>query len=203
MFAMLALGWFWFTGATFLTLIFPVTKFSLYASEDVALVLLTAFSVGVAVGALIYSAIVKGEVTLRTAPWGAVGMGVGAILFYLSVSFYGEGPAEGAPLLTVSEFLARGDAWPVLASLVMIAMFAGLYVTPLNVEYQVKSPDGRKGQFVACSNVIDSLAMSGSAAFAGVLIGVLGAPRELVFVIVGLTGFVAAWVIRRRALQAG
>lgn len=203
MFAMLALGWFWFAGATFLSLIFQIAKFNLLASEDVALILLTSFSVGVAIGAVLYSAIVKGEVTLKTAPWGAAGMGVGAILFWLAVGAYGAGLEGRTELLGVSEFLGRADAWPVLGALVFMAMFAGLYVTPLNVEYQVKAPEGEKGRFVACSNVIDSLCMVTSAGVAGVLIGVFAVPREAVFALAGLTAFVAAFIVWRKARAEG
>ncbi|MEO0362548.1 MAG: hypothetical protein AAF322_15620, partial [Pseudomonadota bacterium] len=199
MFAMLGLGWFWFAGATFISLIFPIARFSLYASEDAALVMLTAFSVGVAIGALIYSAIVKGRVTLMTAPWGACGMGLGALLFWLAVGAYGGDIAEDAPLLGVGEFLGRADAWPVLGALVFIAMFAGLYVTPFNVEYQVKAPEGEKGRFVACSNVIDALCMVFSAIVVLIVVGVIGVPRELMFALVGLTGFAAAFVVWRKA----
>ncbi|MEM7523136.1 MAG: MFS transporter [Pseudomonadota bacterium] len=199
MFAMLALGWFWFAGATFLSLIFQIAKFSLYASEDAALVLLTSFSVGVAIGALLYSVIVKGAVTLMTAPWGAAGIGVGAILFWLAVLNYGAGFEEPETLLTIGQFLGRFESWLVIGALVMMAMCAGLYVTPFNVEYQVKAPEGRKGQFVACSNVIDSLCMVGSAVIAAVMIGALGVPREMMFAIVGVTGFVAAFIVWRKA----
>ncbi|WP_340109560.1 MFS transporter [Pikeienuella sp. HZG-20] len=199
MFAMLALGWFWFAGATFLSLIFQIAKFSLLASENVALILLTSFSVGIAVGAVIYSVIVKGRVTLKTAPWGAAGIGVGALGFCFAVRAYGGDLADRAELLTVGEFLARWDAWPVLGALIFMAMFAGLYVTPLNVEYQVKAPEGRKGRFVACSNVIDSLSMVASAGAAAVLIGLVGVPREIVFALAGATGFIAAYVVWRRA----
>ncbi len=203
MFAMLALGWFWFAGATFLSLIFQIAKFSLFASEDAALVLLTSFSVGVAVGAVLYSIIVKGEVTLKTAPAGALGMGIGAILFWLAVGNYGADLAPDGPLLSIGEFLARGDSWLVLGALVFIAMFAGLYVTPLNVEYQVKAPEGAKGQFVACSNVIDSLCMVGSAVLVLILVSIVGIPREAMFAIVGVTGFMAAYVLWRKVKAEG
>jgi len=199
MFAMLALGWFWFAGATFLSLIFQIAKFSLFASEDAALVLLTSFSVGVAIGAVLYSIIVKGEVTLKTAPIGALGMGVGAILFWLAVGNYGADLVADGPLLSIGEFLARGDSWLVLAALVFIAMFAGLYVTPLNVEYQVKAPEGSKGQFVACSNVIDSLCMVASAILVVVLVSIFKLPREAMFAIVGVTAFVAAYIVWQEA----
>ncbi|MEM7268432.1 MAG: MFS transporter [Pseudomonadota bacterium] len=198
MFAMLGLGWFWFAGATFMSLIFPLARYSLSASEDAALIMLTAFSIGVALGAVLYAQIVKGEVTLRTAPIGAIGMGVGAILFWLAVGAYGgDLPADGA-LLTAGEFLARPDAWIVLATLVMIAMFAGLYVTPFNVEYQVKAPEGEKGRFVACSNVIDALCMVFSAIVVLILVGTLGVPREMMFALVGVTGFISAFIVWRK-----
>ena len=86
-----------------------------------------------------------------------------------------------------------------IAALVMMAMCAGLYVTPFNVEYQVKAPEGEKGQYVACSNVIDALCMVFSALLAAVMIGVVGIDRELMFALVGLTGFVAAFVVYRYA----
>ena len=199
MFAMLSLGWFWFAGATFMSLIFPLARYSLNASEDAALIMLTAFSIGVAIGAVMYAVIVKGKVTLMTAPWGACGMGVGAIAFYLAVGAYGGDLAADAPLLTVGEFLSRPDAWLVLGTLVFIAMFAGLYVTPFNVEYQVKAPEDQKGRFVACSNVIDALCMVTSAIIVLILVGMIGVSREMMFALVGLTGFVAAFIVRRRA----
>lgn len=198
MFAMLALGWFWFIGAVFLSLILPVARYSLFASEDVALLMLASFSIGVAIGAVMYSFIVRGRVTLRTAPWGAAGIGVGGVLFWLAVTNFGDEIAPDAPLLSIPEFMARGDAWPVMGALVLIAMFCGLYVTPLNVEYQVKAPEGQKGRFVACSNVIDSLCMVVSAAVVGILIGVIGLDRTEVFAVAGLTGFGASYAMWRR-----
>ncbi|MDG1210399.1 MAG: MFS transporter [Paracoccaceae bacterium] len=199
MFAMLSLGWFWFAGATFMSLIFPLARYSLNASEDAALIMLTAFSIGVAIGAVMYAVIVKGKVTLKTAPWGACGMGVGAIAFYFAVTAYGSDLTADAPLLSVGEFLARADAWAVLGTLVFIAMFAGLYVTPFNVEYQVKAPEAEKGRFVACSNVIDALCMVTSAIIVLLLVGMAGVPREMMFALVGLTGFVAAYIVHRKA----
>ena len=196
---MLSLGWFWFAGATFMSLIFPLARYSLNASEDAALIMLTAFSIGVAIGAVMYAVIVKGKVTLKTAPWGACGMGVGAIAFYFAVTAYGSDLTADVPLLSVGEFLARADAWAVLGTLVFIAMFAGLYVTPFNVEYQVKAPEAEKGRFVACSNVIDALCMVTSAIIVLLLVGMAGVPREMMFALVGLTGFVAAYIVHRKA----
>lgn len=197
--AMLGLGWFWFAGATFLSLIFSVARYSLYASEDAALVLLTSFSVGVAFGAVMYSVIVKGKVTLMTAPWGAAGIGIGAICFWLAVLNYGSAHAPSEELLSIGEFLSRSESWLVIAALVLMAMCAGLYVTPFNVEYQVKAPEGEKGQYVACSNVIDALCMVVSALLVLLLVKIIGIDRELIFALVGLTGFVAAFVVWRYA----
>ncbi|MFV0473977.1 MAG: MFS transporter [Pikeienuella sp.] len=199
MIAMILLTWFWFAGATFLSLIFQVAKFSLLASEDVALVLLTSFSVGVAAGAVIYSMIVRGSTTLMTAPWGALGIAVGSIGFCFAVRAFQADLGARTELLSVAEFMAIPHAWMVLGALIFMAMCAGLYVTPLNVEYQVQAPEGEKGRFVACSNVIDSISMSLSAGLAVFLIAVLGVPREVVFAIAGSTGFVAAWFVWRQA----
>ena len=63
----------------------------------------------------------------------------------------------------------------------------------------MEAPEDQKGRFVACSNVIDALCMVTSAIIVLILVGMIGVSREMMFALVGLTGFVAAFIVHRRA----
>ena len=195
-FAILCISWFWFAGATFLTLILPIAKETLHASEDAALVLLSAFVAGLALGAALTNRATRGRIGLALPPVGAVGIAAGAALFWLATTAYGTGLDRAGPLLDAGGFLARGDAWAVLGAAGLLATFCGLYVAPLNAVYIDAAPADERGRFVACSNITDSAAMVTSSLFAMVLLA-LGLAREEVFAVVGLTGLIAAAVILR------
>ena len=196
-FAILCISWFWFAGATFLTLILPIAKETLHASEDAALVLLAAFVAGLALGAGLTNRATRGRIGLALPPLGAAGIAAGAVLFWLATTAYGAGLDRSGPLLDAAGFLSRGDAWAVLAAAVALATFCGLYVVPLNAVYLDAAPPEERGRFVACSNITDSAAMVLSSLFAMLLLA-LGLGREEVFAAVGLTGLLAALAILRR-----
>lgn len=195
-FAILCISWFWFAGATFLTLILPVAKETLHASEDAALALLATFVAGLALGSLVTNVAVRGRITFAAPAVGALGIAAGAVLFWRATAAYGAGIDPEGPLLSLPAFLARPDAWPPILGLFTMAVFAGLYVTPLNAIYTIAAPPAERGRFVACSNVIDSFAMVGSSLLAMALLAA-GFTREEVFGAVGLTGVAAAILLWR------
>lgn len=201
-FAILCISWFWFAGATFLTLILPIARLTLHASEDAALVLLAAFVAGLALGAALTNRATRGKIGLGLPPVGALGIAAGAVLFWLAATTYGAGLDRAGPLLDATGFLARPDAWAVLGAAAILATFCGLYVVPLNAVYIDAAPEAERGRFVACSNITDSAAMVFSALFAMALLAA-GLGREEVFAAVGLTGLPAALLIRRarRAME--
>jgi len=195
-FAILCFTWFWLAGAAVLSFIPPMTKETLHGTEDVALILLVTFTLGIALGALMCNSILRGAISYATVPVGALGMMTGLLLLYPALGMYGAGLAADAPLLSGLEFLARADAWPVLGCFLLMSSFAGLYVVPLSVIYQASSPEAERGRFVAASNVVDSLSMVTSALLAMALLS-LGLARETILVIFGLSGLATAWIIWR------
>ncbi len=193
----LAIAWFWFAGAAYLALVLPFAKVALGASEDVAVLLLTMFSVGVAMGALICNQLFRGQVKVGIAPVGALCIAAFSLCLYLSVTAYG-GPLSGEALLSVPAFLARPDAWPVLGAFVLLAVSAGVYVTPLNAVLQASAAPGRRGRAIAGLNVITAIAMVLSSAIASLLIA-LGLGREEVLLLIGGSGAFAALYAARLA----
>ena len=200
-FAILCISWFWFAAAAFLTLILPIAKENLHASEDAALVLLAAFVAGLALGAALTNRVTHGRIGLALPPIGALGIATGAVLFWLAVAAYGGelgGELDRAgPLQDAAGFLARADSWAVMGASVVLATFCGLYVVPLNAVYIDQAPEAERGRFVACSNITDSAAMVLSSIF-GVILLSAGLEREQIFAVIGATGVLAAFLIHRR-----
>ncbi len=192
----LAISWFWFAGATYLALALPFAKEALKASEDVAVALLTLFSVGVALGALACNRLFGGTVKIGAAPLGSLGIAVFSLVLYLSVGRYGADLGDQADLLTLAAFFARADAWPVMAAFVALAVAAGIYVTPLNAVLQTRASPERRGRAIGGLNVITALAMVLSSVLASAMIA-LGLDRQEVLLLIGGSGApVALWIAR-------
>ncbi|RMH51309.1 MAG: MFS transporter [Alphaproteobacteria bacterium] len=193
-FAVLAFAWFWLAGAAVLAFVPPMARETLHGTEDVALILLVTFTLGVSLGAMLCNRVLRGRASYRPVPWGALGMMAGLLLLHPALAAYGGDIPAGAPLLSGAAFLSRADAWPVLGCFLLMSSFAGLYVVPLSVIYQTTSPEPLRARIVAASNVIDSLAMVVSALLATALL-LAGLDRAQVLVAFALTGLPVALVI--------
>jgi len=192
----LAIAWFWFAGAAYLALALPFAKQALGASEDVAVLLLTMFSVGVALGALLCNRLFRGAVKVGLAPMGALCIAIFSACLYVATAAY-DAP-QGAELLGVAGFLGRSGAWPVLAAFVGLAVSAGIYVTPLNAVLQASAAPGRRGRAIAGLNVITALAMVLSSVLASAMIA-LGLDRQEVLLVIGGSGAPVALYAARMA----
>ncbi|MEM0923915.1 MAG: MFS transporter [Pseudomonadota bacterium] len=193
--AILAISWFWFVGATFLSLLPAYAKEELGVNEGVLTVLLAGFSIGVAIGAIASETLSRGEVGVTVPPVGALGLAVMAIELWFATP---PAPPEGAELLDRAAFFADWTGWRILIDFVILAAFAGMYVTPLNAVLQAESPDERRASYIACSNVIDASMMVTSALVVAVLIA-LGVPVTEVLVLVTLSGLPMAFLVARYA----
>ena len=189
------ISWFWFLGATFLSLLPAYTRDTLGGDQGVLTVLLTAFSVGVAIGALLVERLGRGEVSLRLAPIGALGLAVMAIEFWFATP---DRPLAAAPaLVDRAGFFATPAGWRITVDFVVIAAFAGLYVTPLNAVLQALAPRRRRARYIAAANVVDATLIVLSAALSGGLLALGLAPGDIL-VLLTLTGFPVALATARQ-----
>lgn len=196
--AVLAIAWFWFTGATFLALLPPYAKETLGGDENVFILLLATFSVGVAIGAVLCGKIFGSEARVRTSAWGAGGIAVFSVLLWLATGRYSAATdiLQQTDLIGIATFLSEPSAWMVLVCFALLAACAGLYLTPVNVTLQVESPPNERGRFIACSNTVDAVAMTASAGLSAGLIAA-GLAQVEIFALVGATGVIAAlWALR-------
>lgn len=192
----LSISWFWFLGATFLSLLPAYAKLELGVDEGVLTALLAAFSIGVACGAVASEALSRGQVSVRVPPIGALGLTVMAIELWLATPPVAMG-GEGA-LLDRAAFFDTATGWRILIDFVLLAAFAGLYVTPLNAVLQHLAPDGSRASYIAASNVIDACFIVGSAVIVAVLVAI-GLPTAEVLVLVTLTGLPMGLTVARYA----
>ncbi len=193
--AIMAISWFWFLGATFFSLLPAYAKEALGVDESVLTILLAGFSIGVALGAVATEALTRGRVGVSLPPIGAIGLAVMAVELYIATP---PPPAPGAELLDRAAFFATVEGWRILVDFVILAAFAGMYVTPLNTVLQVESPDARRAQFIACSNVVDASFMVVSAILVAVFLA-LGLSVPAVLCAVTLSGLPMAFLVARYA----
>ncbi len=159
--AIILISWFWFVGATFLSLIPSYAQQVLGGNEQVVTLLLFAFSLGVGIGSLLCEKLTKGGIVIWLAPIGALGISVfSADLFLASgVQFSGVDSA----LLSAVEFLQFRASWRVLLDFVLIGGFGGLFIVPLYALVQQRSNPQHRARIIAANNILNALFMVVSA----------------------------------------
>ncbi len=155
--SILAISWFWFLGATFLSLVPDFTRSTLHGNEQVATLLLTAFSVGIGVGSVLCERLSRGEVEPGLAPIGALGLA-----FFAWDLASVDVPAMTG-VLAAAEFLRGGVYWHVLMDLTLIGFCGGIYVVPLYTLVQQRSNPQRRSRIIGANNILNALFMVTSA----------------------------------------
>ncbi len=74
--SMLGISWFWLAGAVYLSQFPGYVRFILGGEEAVVTLFLTVFSIGIALGSLMCTRILRGRISAGTVPWGALGIGL-------------------------------------------------------------------------------------------------------------------------------
>ncbi|MEM7429451.1 MAG: hypothetical protein AAF441_25520, partial [Pseudomonadota bacterium] len=170
-------------------------KLELGVDEGVLTVLLAGFSIGVAIGAISSEKLSGGKVGVSLPPYAAIGLAVMSVELWFATP---PAPAEGAELIDRAAFFADFTGWRILFDFVLLAAFAGMYVTPMNAVLQVESPDHRRAGFIACSNVIDSAMIVLNGLLVLILRGA-GMDVRVILVVITLSGIPMAFMVARYA----
>ena len=156
--SILGISWFWFVGASFLTLLLPYAKDVLKSGEHVVTLLLAMFSIGIAVGSLLCERISDRYLDLALVPIGALGISLFALdIFVVGDPYAGiEVPAQ---LSSISEFLRAPSGVRVAFDLFMIAVSGGLFTVPLYTLVQRRSLPSERSRVIAGNNILNALLM--------------------------------------------
>ncbi|WP_415845290.1 MFS transporter [Stutzerimonas zhaodongensis] len=175
-------SWFWFLGATYLTQIPAYSKDLLHGDETVVTLILTVFSVGIALGSLLCERLSGHKVEIGLVPFGAMGL----TLFGLLLWWHSGGFPQGAVPHDWLALLGLGQAWWILASVLGIGVFGGFYIVPLYALIQSRTAEHERARVVAANNILNALLMVASAIVAIVLLSVAGLSIPQLFLVVSL-----------------
>lgn len=156
--AVLAIAWFWFLGAGYLSQIPVMVKNYMFGNEQVVLLFLTTFSLGIGLGAFLVSKLAaKFKQVSKLQYHGAMILSLSAFMVLSNIFMLGIDSSEN--LRGISEFLADLPSTLVLICLLMIATVGGAYIVPLYTHLQIHSPDHFRGRMVAVNNIVNSFLM--------------------------------------------
>ncbi|MGH8104827.1 MAG: MFS transporter [Arenimonas sp.] len=186
----LGISWFWFYGSVFFSQLPQYSKYVLGSSEGTFALLLSLFSIGIAVGSLLCEKLSHRTVEIGLVPLGAIGMTVfGADLFFAHPQIVGE---KG---LLLSQVIAQPGVKRVIFDLFMMAIFSGLYIVPLFALVQSRTDKDKVSRVIAANNILNALFMVVAAGLSIVALNVLHwTIPELLLAVAVLNAFAALYI---------
>ncbi|MEK1907597.1 MAG: MFS transporter [Pseudomonas sp.] len=180
--SLLGNSWFWFLGSIYLAQIPAYAKDLLHGDKSVITLILTVFSVGIALGSVLCEKLSGRKVEIGLVPFGSIGMTVFGILLWWHSSDF---PAATAAHDWLG-LLGIGQAWWILADIFGIGVFGGFYIVPLYALIQSRTVETERARVIAANNILNALFMVVSALVAMVLLNVAGLSIPELFLVVSL-----------------
>src|SRR4051794_12382322 len=187
----LATSWFWLVGAVALSLMPPLVKLALGATEEVVTAYLAVFSIAIAIGSLLAAWLSHGRIALFPTLVGAFFLGV----FALDLGF----TIHGAPLAGKPGVLEVFTSWPgihVAIDLAGLAIAGGLFIVPAFSAVQSWAGADRRARVIAAVNVLNAMFIVGGTGVVAVLQAAHVTLSQL-FMLIGVLNLVAMVVIAR------
>lgn len=148
-------SWFWFLGAVYLTQIPAFAKEWLHGDESVVTLILTVFSVGIALGSVLCERLSGRKVEIGLVPFGSFGLTLFGILLWWNASGFPQGAVDHDWLTVLSE----PQAWWILGSIAGIGLFGGFYIVPLYALIQSRTAEHERARVIAANNILNALFM--------------------------------------------
>ncbi|OPH55549.1 MFS transporter [Vibrio campbellii] len=182
----MAISWFWFLGAAYLTQFPNFTKVYLNGTESAVSFLLALFSVGIAVGSMACNWLSNHRIEVGIVPIGALGITIFGFLMATSI------PTDLPRFHTFAEFVSYDAFWPLFFYLLMIGISGGLFIVPLYALMQHRAKETERAQVIAGLNIFNSLFMVGSAVLGIVCLSVLEMSIPQLFALLAILNFLVA-----------
>lgn len=165
----LGISWFWFIGASLLTILPLFTKDILKGNENTTTLLLTLVIIGISIGSMGCYTLLQGKLTAKFVPLAGLGMSI--FLFLMAAS---------TPLTFVS--------------ILGIGICGGFFSVPLYSLLQYKSDREHRSRNIASNNIVGALFMVGSSLLAILIFQLGGGPITLLKTIAILTIIVSLYM---------
>ncbi|EGQ8985354.1 MFS transporter [Vibrio alginolyticus] len=182
----MAISWFWFLGAAYLTQFPNFTKIYLNGTESAVSFLLALFSIGIALGSLLCNWISNHRIEVGIVPIGAFGITVFGYLMATSI------PNDLPTFHNFVDFFRYELFWPLFFYLLMIGASGGLFIVPLYALMQHRAKETERAQVIAGLNIFNSLFMVGSAVLGIVCLSVIKMTIPQLFALLAILNFLVA-----------
>ncbi len=190
--AILGISWFWFVGSTYVTQLPNFVRYEVGGSDQVYLLMITAFTVGIGIGAFLCEWLSKKGLELGLVVLG----GLGITLFGLDL-YFARPDLQSTGLMGVTGFLASAHAPRLIADIILLGTTAGLYIVPLLVQIQRLSEQENCAQMFAANNILNALFMVSAAICALVLLS-SGLSVSTLFMLLSVANLAyLLWLIKR------
>ena len=175
-------SWFWFVGAIYLTQIPAYAKEWLYGDETVVTLILTVFSVGIALGSMLCEKLSGRKVEIGLVPFGSFGLTVFGLLLW----WHSGGFPQNVQANDWLAVLSYGQAWWVLIDILGLGVFGGFYIVPLYALIQSRTAENERARVIAANNILNALFMVVSAIVSILLLSVAKLSIPELFLVVSL-----------------
>lgn len=190
--SIIGISWFWLVGSIFITQFATYADTVIGANQDVVTLFLTIFSLGIAFGSLICNKLLKGKISGVYVPAGAFGMTASILLFW----FVSPPVAVHGNLMDLMMFMDNPHNWLILASLLAIAVFGGIYIVPLYAIMQTRCEEAFRSRTIAVNNIMNALFMVMGAIVTIALMKMNMNVTEI-FLLIGVANIPVAFLVRK------
>jgi 1-acyl-sn-glycerol-3-phosphate acyltransferase len=187
--AILGISWFWFFGSA-MTLQMPAyTLVILNGNESITTALLVSFAIGVGLGSLLCERMSGHRIELGLVPFGSIGLSLFAIDLY-----FAQPAAAVSPVTSIGEFVSRPGSWRILADVLLLGAFGGIYSVPLYALMQQRAERKYLSRIIAANNIMNALFMVAASLLSIAVLGAGFSIPELFIVLALLNAAVAIYI---------
>ena len=196
-YCILAISWFWLYGGCFLTQVPNFTVTVLNGHPRLISILLGAFIVGVALGSLLCNRLSRGVVEPGIVPLGAIGLSIFAFDLSFASIAYQETHGSLSSIMP-SQFLGLDGGAHILIDLVLIGMFGGFFIVPLNSMVQQRTATSNRARVLSVNAIINAAFMVGGSLMGIFFLSILGWSIMSFFITVAVMNIVVVGIIFSR-----
>ncbi|HXH00625.1 MAG TPA: MFS transporter, partial [Xanthomonadaceae bacterium] len=188
--AVLGVSWFWFVGTVLTAQLPNYARLYLGGAEQLNLMALALFSVGVGAGSLLCE-----KLSARTVEIGLVPLGALGITIFLADLYFARPGLAAVTGLGFAQFAVQPGSLRIMADLALIGAFAGLYVVPLFALIQSRTPPTEISRVIAGMNIQNAALVVTAAVLSIVVQRYLDLSIPQVFLaLAALNTLVALWI---------
>ena len=188
-YSVMGVSWFWFIGITYITQLPNFVRYELGGNEQVYVLLLAMFSIGIGAGSFLCEKLSGRMVEIGLVPLGALGLTLFGVDLY-----FNQGLTATSELIGPVRFIAQGSSLRVCFDIVMLGVSGGVYIVPLYALIQQRSEPTKRSRIIAANNILNALFMVAASLY-GLFALSAGVSIPLLFLILALMNTAVALFI--------